>query len=87
LDEFYVALGHKSDMPEALLNRANCYQRLLLRDAAHADLSRASEIERDKSWLGEITRRVEEVSRPLARHDAAADTVAGFDAAFSNGQI
>ena len=87
IDEFDVALGHKADMPEALLNRANCYQRLLLRDAAHADLSRASEIERDKSWLGEITRRVEEVSRPLARHDAAANTVAGFDAAFSNGQI
>ena len=87
IGEFDVALGHKADMPEALLNRANCYQRLLLRDAAHADLGRVSEIERDKSWLGEITRRVEEVSRPLARHDAAADTVAAFDAAFSNGKI
>jgi CHAT domain-containing protein/Tfp pilus assembly protein PilF len=87
IDEFDVALEHKADMPEALLNRASCYQRLLLRDPAHADLSRVSEIERDKSWLAEITRRVEEVSRPLARRDAAADTVAGFDAAFSNGQI
>ena len=87
IDEFDVALRHKTNMPEALLNRANCYQRLLLRDTAHADLSRVSEIEQDKSWLGEITRRVEEVSRPLAQHDAAIDTVAGFDAAFSNGQI
>ena len=85
IDEFDVALRHKADMAEALLNRAQCYQRLLLRDTAHTDLSRVSEVERDKSWLAEITRRVEEVSRPLARHDAPADTVAKFNDAFSSG--
>ena len=86
IDEFDVALKHKADMPEALLNRAQCYQHLLLRDTAHTDLTRVSEVERDKSWLTEITRRVEEVSRPLAQRDAPADSVAEFHDAFRSGQ-
>ena len=87
IDEFDAALQQKADMPEALLNRAQCYQRLLLRDTAHTDLSRVSEIEQDKSWIGEIKRRVEEVSRPLAHQQTGPDRVAEFDAALRNGQV
>lgn len=71
IKEFETALELKADMPAALFNRALCYQRLLLRDAASDDYSRLLEIEPDASWRDEITRRHKEVSGPLAPQNKA----------------
>lgn len=65
VEEFEVALGLRSAMPEALFNRALCYQRLALRDAAAEEFSRLREIERDPSWRSEIDQRYQQVSSPL----------------------
>lgn len=70
IDEFEVALKHKTDMPEALFNRALCYGRLLLRDAADADLARLVDIEHDKDWLAEARRRRNELSAPNSARPA-----------------
>src|SRR5438309_4776926 len=66
IDEFETALKYKVDMAEALFNRALCYQRLLLRDSATADLSRFLEIEREEDWRDEARRRLDEVSAPVS---------------------
>lgn len=87
IDEFEAALKHRADMPEALFNRALSYQRLLLRDPARNDFNRAAEVERDKSWLIEIKRRIEELSHPPGPENAATSPVAEFDAAFALGRI
>ncbi|MEK6324648.1 MAG: CHAT domain-containing protein [Acidobacteriota bacterium] len=87
IHEFDAALKHKSDMPEALFNRALSYQRLLLRDPARNDFNRAAEVERDKGWLDEIKRRIEELSRPPEPQNAATSLVVEFDAAFAAGRI
>jgi CHAT domain-containing protein/lipoprotein NlpI len=86
IDEFHNALELKTNLPEALFNRGLCYQRLLLREPALADFNRVSEIERDRRWLDEIKRRVDEVSRPPAPEKAAADLIAEFDAALAGGR-
>lgn len=62
LDEFETALNGRADMPEALFNRALCYRRLLLTDAANTDLGRLGEIERDQGWLAEARRLRDELS-------------------------
>jgi CHAT domain-containing protein/tetratricopeptide (TPR) repeat protein len=87
IDEFHTALKLKTDLPEALFNRGLCYQRLLLKEPARADFNRASEIERDGRWLDEIKRRVDELSRPPAPQNPAADLIAEFDAALIDGRI
>lgn len=87
LEEFETALNRRADMPEALFNRAFCYQRLLLRDAASADYSRLLEIDRDGSWLSEIKQRQQEMSSPLAPQKKVAEIVAAFDAALADGNI
>jgi CHAT domain-containing protein/Flp pilus assembly protein TadD len=66
IDEFEAALKYKVDMAEALFNRALCYQRLLLKDSAIADLNRFLEIERDPGWRDEARRRRDEVSAPVS---------------------
>jgi CHAT domain-containing protein len=86
IDEFEVALKRRTDMPEALFNRALSYQRLLLGDPARNDFNRAAEVERDEGWLIEIKRRIEALSHPLGPQNAANDPVAEFDAAFAAGR-
>jgi CHAT domain-containing protein len=83
IDEFEVALNYRAEMPEALFNRALCYQRLLLRDAASIDLSRLLEIERDPSWRNEIKHRHQEVSGPLAPQQKEAEIVEALQAALA----
>jgi CHAT domain-containing protein len=80
LDEFEAALKHKAGMPEALFNRALCYQGLLLRDAAAAEYAHFVEVESDRGWQDEARRRIQEVSAPLASQKREADTIAAFDA-------
>ena len=87
IDEFEVALKHHPEMPEALFNRALGYQRLLLTDAARSYFNRAAEVERDKNWVAEIKRRVEELSNPHGRKKGGADPVSEFDAAFASGRF
>jgi CHAT domain-containing protein/tetratricopeptide (TPR) repeat protein len=80
IEEFEKSLKQQADMPEALFNRALCYQRLLLRDAASTDLSRLLEIERDPSWRNEIEQRHQEVSGPLAPQQKEAEIVEALHA-------
>ena len=87
LDEFEVALKYKPDMCEALFNRALCYQQLLLRNPARDYFKHAADVEQDKSWLDEIKRRSDDVSRSPAPPRALANPVAAFDAAFADGRL
>ncbi len=87
IDEFEAALKQKADMPEALFNRALCYDQLLLRDAASAEYSRVLTIVREPDWLNEIKHRLERTSSPLAPQKKEAEIVASFEAAAANGDI
>ncbi|MEK6409122.1 MAG: CHAT domain-containing protein [Acidobacteriota bacterium] len=80
IEEFDAALRHRTDMPEALFNRALCYERLLLRDAAAVEYGRFVEVEHDSGWQDEGRRRLQEVSSPLAPQKREADIIAAFDA-------
>jgi CHAT domain-containing protein len=86
IDEFEVALKHRSDMPEALFNRALSYQRLLLKDAARTEFQRASEVDRDESWRVEIRRRIEKLSE-TGGQPKSADPVTQFSEALTLGRI
>lgn len=81
LEEFERALELDPSMPEALFNRALAYERLLLIDAARAEFKRIEGSEKDNAWLGEIRRRLEELSRLGARKKSRADIIADFHAA------
>lgn len=62
LDELEAALKLKVDMPEALFNRALCYVRLRLREAADVDLVRLLQVEHDEGWRDEAQRRLNELT-------------------------
>ena len=87
VEEFEVALKLRSDMPEALFNRALCYQRFSLRDAASEEFSRLREIERDPSWRNEIDRRYQEVSRPLDVRRKQAEIVEALHSALARQDV
>ena len=85
--EFEAALENRTEMPEALFNRALCYQRLLLKDAARADLTRLADVEHDDVWLKEIKQRLDEISAPSAPPRSFAEVAAAFDKAVAEGNI
>ncbi|HWO02880.1 MAG TPA: tetratricopeptide repeat protein, partial [Blastocatellia bacterium] len=87
LDEFEAALERLPDMPEASFNRALCYQRLLLNDAATDTLEHLVHIERDPGWLKEIDQRLQDVSRPPETQRSSSQAIAAFEAAVSDGRI
>ncbi len=87
IDEFEAALKRKADMPEALFNRALCYERLLLRDAAGTEYSRLLTIEREPGWLNEIKHRQERMFGSVVPQNKEAEIVAAFDAAVASGDI
>jgi CHAT domain-containing protein len=87
LVEFEAALDCQADMPEAIFNRALCYQRLLLRAPARDDYRRAARIERDREWLDEIKRRLDDVSRSPEQRSTALDPIAEFDSAFAASRL
>jgi CHAT domain-containing protein len=80
LTKFEEALKQQPEMPEALFNRALCYQQLQLRDAASTDFARLLEIERDRSWRDEIRRRHQDVSTAISPPKEVAEE---FDRAFA----
>ncbi|MFY9607813.1 MAG: CHAT domain-containing protein [Blastocatellia bacterium] len=87
IDEFEAALKQKTDMPEALFNRALCYRRLLLSQPAGADLKRLAETERDELWLNEAKQHLDEVSRPPTLQNSTKNKTAEFDEAVVNGDV
>jgi CHAT domain-containing protein/Flp pilus assembly protein TadD len=87
VEEFEAALENRAEMPEALFNRALCYQRLLLKDAARADLSRLASVEHDNIWLNEIKQRLDEVSAPLVTPQSLPQIAGAFDTVVAQGDI
>jgi len=87
IDEFEVAFKQQPDMPEALFNRALCYEQLLLRDAASTEYSRVLTIEHEPGWVAEVNDRQERMSSPVAPQKKEAETVAGFEAAVAAGNL
>ena len=85
--EFEAALENRTQMPEALFNRALCYQRLLLKDAARADFERLVSVEHDNLWLNEIKERLDEVSAPLVAPQSLPQITAAFDNAVAQNDI
>src|SRR5207247_2416563 len=85
IDAFNAALKCQPDLPEALFNRALCFQRLLLREAAGEDYEQLLRYERQPDWRKEIKARQQEVSAPLAPLIRRAEIVSAFDTAMANG--
>lgn len=83
LNAFDEALQQQPEMPEALFNRALCYQQLQLRNAASTDFVRLLEIERDDSWRDEIDQRRQEVSATIPEDIDPKKIAAVFDQAFA----
>ncbi|HSB08131.1 MAG TPA: CHAT domain-containing protein [Blastocatellia bacterium] len=86
LDEFNAALEHKAGMPEALFNRALCYERLQLRPQSLNDLNQLAEIERDEGWLIEVKQRVQQLISPSTSQQSR-DAVSLLDAAIADGRL
>ena len=87
IDAFNRALEKSPAMPEALFNRAICYQRLQLRDAARDDLARLLSVERDDGWAAESRWRLDEVTRALQPKAEESEIIEGFESAITNGQM
>ena len=87
LTKFDDALKQQPEMPEALFNRALCYQQLQLRDAASADFARLLEIEPDRSWRDEIRQRHQDMSAVISKQkkpeEVAKEVAEEFDRAFA----
>lgn len=86
ISEFDAALGYNSQMNEALFNRALCYEKLQLRDAAAAGFAELAKIEQDGIWLREIGQRRERLAQP-PRLQTYNELVASVDLAFAEGRI
>ena len=86
IDEFNSALEKNANMREAFFNRALCYERLQLRDAARDDLTRLQAVERDEGWRAESKVRIEEVTRPIRPAKKSGDIIAEFKTALDNGR-
>ena len=87
LDEFNLALKHEPDMPEALFNRALCYSRLQLKDAARDDLTRLKGLENDQGWLQEISRQLEKTVISLEPQRPINEVIAEFRAGVKSGDF
>jgi CHAT domain-containing protein/Flp pilus assembly protein TadD len=83
VEEFDAALSLDSAMPEALFNRALCYQRLQLNEAARADLSRLASIERDPLWRAEVEARLKELSSSIKKPRTEPETIADLKQALN----
>lgn len=81
LDEFEAALKTDPQFVEALFNKALCYERLLLRDAAAENYRQLAGVEPDPGWLAEINARLAEASRPLTPQRRMDETLAAFHSA------
>src|ERR1051325_4067167 len=81
IDEFTLALQYQAEMPEALFNRALCYERLLLRDAANQDYTQLLRIERDRSWVDEIKQRQQAAAAPITLQMKREEVLNAFNAA------
>jgi CHAT domain-containing protein/tetratricopeptide (TPR) repeat protein len=87
IDEFSRALEKRPEMPEAVFNRALCYQQLQLRDEARDDLTRLQGIERDEGWSAESKRRLDEVTRPIQPTERSEEVIAEFKTALDDSNI
>ena len=87
LEEFEKGLSLRREMPEALFNRALCFEKLLLRDAARTDYERLSQIERDDGWLTEVNSRREKIARPITPGKPDKEIIANFEAVVAAGNI
>ncbi|HYP26123.1 MAG TPA: CHAT domain-containing protein [Blastocatellia bacterium] len=84
---FDEAIRIDPGMPEPLFNRAVCYQKLHLVDAATRDFHRLKEIEKDAGWLGEIDARIEEVESLLKPPHQEKEAVVSLEEAVNAGDI
>ncbi|MEW6211295.1 MAG: CHAT domain-containing protein [Acidobacteriota bacterium] len=86
LEEFERALERDSAMSEALFNRALCYERLALRDAAREEYSRIAEKERDPGWQNDIRSRIEKLSRLPDPQKSEGNVISAFSDALTEGR-
>lgn len=85
IEEFDLALGIDPSMPQALFNRALCYQRLQLTGGAEADFSRLASIETDPDWRAETRRRLDDLTGSIKKPCSEAETIAGLNKALDAG--
>lgn len=83
LDAFDAALQQQAEMPEALFNRALCYQQLQLRDGAGTDFARLLEVERDPSWQEEIRQHHEAVSAAVSPQNEPTEIAGAYEKALA----
>lgn len=87
VEEFDLALSINPEMPEALFNRALCYERLHLTVAARSDLSHLSGVERDPGWLAETRRRLDGLTGSIKEPRGEAQTIADLNEALDSDDI
>ena len=87
LEKLNRALEIDAEMPEALFNRALCYERLLLADAASAEFTALLQIEHDAGWRKEVLQRVSATKSDGAAAPTQTDIVNAFDAAIENDNL
>ncbi|HEX8087468.1 MAG TPA: CHAT domain-containing protein [Blastocatellia bacterium] len=85
VEEFDLALKINPAMPEALFNRALCYERLQLTVAARSDLSRLSVVEPDPGWRAETSRRLDRLIGSIKEPRGEAQTIADLNEALDSG--
>jgi len=87
VEKFDAAIKLAADMPEPLFNRAVCYQKMHLLDAAMGDFYRLKEIEKDPGWRAEADLRIEEVASLVRPPQPDEDPVLTLEMAIGAGDI
>jgi CHAT domain-containing protein/Tfp pilus assembly protein PilF len=83
LEEFERALEGAPRMAEAVFNRALCYEKLLLTQAAISEFDQAAKFDDGDGWSKEARARIEKLSRPLKALQSYGEVVKTFNSALS----
>jgi CHAT domain-containing protein/Flp pilus assembly protein TadD len=83
LEEFELALEAAPQMEEARFNRALCYEKLLLTQAAIAEYDRAAKKGDANGWSNEARSRLEILSRPFEARRSEGEVINAFEHAMA----
>jgi CHAT domain-containing protein/Tfp pilus assembly protein PilF len=87
LEEFELALEAAPQMAEARFNRALCFEKLLLTQAAIAEYDRAAKIGDANGWSNEARSRLEILSRPFEARLSGDEVKTAFEHAIADNNM
>ncbi|HET9530975.1 MAG TPA: CHAT domain-containing protein [Blastocatellia bacterium] len=86
-DLFEKAIEIASESREAIFNRALCYERLLLTQAAIAEYERVAKVEGESGWGREARERIEAISRSPEGRLTESEVIRSFESAMAAGNL